>query len=73
MAASNENGTASPITDALIAKVMEQHPETTPRALARYFEAVHQELAPLCRELEIENRTLRELRASPTLKSSAKK
>lgn len=40
--------------NALISRVMANHPETTPAALARYFEAVHQELAPLARTLEEE-------------------
>lgn len=33
---------------------MHQYPGETPRALARYYEAVHQELAPLARQLESE-------------------
>lgn len=44
----------SPRTDLLIAQVMEKYPGQTPAAQARYFEAVHQEIAPLCRELERE-------------------
>jgi hypothetical protein len=52
--------TDTPITDALIAQVMAEHPGETPRAMAKYFDAVHQELAPLCRRFEIENRFLRE-------------
>lgn len=35
-----------------IQRVMSEHPGESPTALARYFEAVHQELAPLARELE---------------------
>lgn len=46
--------------DALIERVMQQHPGDTPRSLARYFETVHQELAPLARELEAENLRMRE-------------
>lgn len=46
--------------DALIERVASQHPGQSPAALARYFEAVHQELAPLARSLEAENRRMRE-------------
>jgi len=46
--------------DALIERVLMQHPSNSPGALARYFEAVHQELAPLARELEAENLRMRE-------------
>lgn len=46
--------------DQLIQRVMEEHPGQSASAQARYFEAVHQELAPLARELEAENRRLRE-------------
>ena len=35
-----------------IQRVMIEHPGDSPKALALYFEAVHQELAPLARELE---------------------
>lgn len=45
--------------DALIERVLAQHPSNSPGAVARYFEAVHQELAPLARELEDENRLMR--------------
>lgn len=38
--------------DALIARVEAEHPGTGPTAMARYYEAVHQELAPLARALE---------------------
>jgi hypothetical protein len=44
----------SPRVDACIAEVMACHPGTSPAAQARYFEAVHQELAPLARQLELE-------------------
>lgn len=60
--------TTSPRTDDLIAKVMREYPGDTPRALAKYFEAVHQELAPLCRELEAENLALRDAMCHPKLK-----
>lgn len=46
--------------DALIERVASQHPGQSPAALARYFEAVHQELAPLARSLEAENQRMRE-------------
>ena len=49
----------TPQVDACIQAVMAQHPGQTPRALAVYFEAVHQELAPLARRLETENAQLR--------------
>lgn len=45
--------------DALIQRVMAAHPGTTPAALRKYFDAVHQELAPLARALEAENDQLR--------------
>lgn len=44
--------TNSPKTDALIDEVMTRFPGTSPSASARYFEAVHQELAPFARNLE---------------------
>lgn len=44
----------------LIERVLAEHPTTTPKAMAVYFEAVHQELAPLARALELENDRLRE-------------
>lgn len=37
---------------------MHQYPGETPRALARYYEAVHQELAPLARQLEGEGQEM---------------
>lgn len=40
--------------ETLIEKVMAEHPRETPRAIARYYEAVHRELAPLARDLERE-------------------
>jgi hypothetical protein len=43
---------SAPRVEACIQEVMREHPGETPAALARYFEAVHQELAPLARELE---------------------
>jgi len=48
---------ASPRVEACIEEVIRQHPGTTPSAQARYFEAVHQELAPLARQLEVELNT----------------
>ena len=58
----------APLVEACIHRVMKKYPGQSPAALARYFEAVHQELAPLARELERENRQLREqlgFRAKP--------
>lgn len=52
--------TQTPLVDGCIDACMAQHPGQTPRALAVYFEAVHQELAPLARQLETENAQLRE-------------
>lgn len=47
--------------ETLIERVIAEHPDTTtPKKLAAYFEAVHQELAPLARALEAENATLRQ-------------
>ena len=51
----------SPRVDALIERVMEQHPGVSASAQARYYEEVHQELAPLARDLERENDRLRAL------------
>lgn len=45
--------------EALISKVMAEHPSKTQAAQHDYFEAVHQQLAPLARELERENEALR--------------
>lgn len=42
----------SPRVDALIERVMQAHPGFGVSAQARYYEAVHQELAPLARDLE---------------------
>lgn len=42
----------SPRVDALIERVMQKHPGFGVSAQARYYEAVHQELAPLARDLE---------------------
>lgn len=44
--------TDTPITEALIAKVMAQYPGVSKMAEARYYEEVHQELAPLARAFE---------------------
>lgn len=51
--------TGAPRVEAVIAETMKRFPGESKAALARYFEAVHQELAPLARELERENRALR--------------
>lgn len=45
----------TPRVEAVINAVVEQHPGIGPAAQLRYFEAVHQELAPLARDLEREN------------------
>ena len=47
--------TRTPRTEDVIDAVMKRFPGETKAAQARYFEAVHQELAPLARELEVEN------------------
>ena len=48
--------------DTLIDRVMAEHPRhTTIASQLKYFEAVHQELAPLARALEAENVELRAL------------
>ncbi len=49
----------APRVEACIQACMEKYPRTSPKALAVYFEAVHQELAPLARQLEHENAQLR--------------
>lgn len=51
----------TPRVEAVIDKVMAEHPGRgfTATAMAMYYEAVHQELAPLARELERENTMLR--------------
>lgn len=46
--------------EALIERVMAAHPGQSPKQLAAYFEAVHQELAPLARALEQDNESLRQ-------------
>ncbi|WP_186058925.1 hypothetical protein [Burkholderia gladioli] len=49
----------SPRVDELIAGVMKRFPGQSRAAQARYFEEVHQHLAPLARELEAEVAQLR--------------
>ncbi len=44
----------TPRVEACIDAVMKVYPGTTKAAQARYYEAVHQELAPLARRLELE-------------------
>lgn len=56
--------------DRCISGVMAKYNGTGQAALARFFEAVHQELAPLARELERQNAELRNQLASPRLKSA---
>lgn len=48
----------SEYVDQLIARIMRKYPGESPSALNRFFEAVHQELAPLARRLERENAEL---------------
>jgi hypothetical protein len=48
----------SPRVDALIERMMQKYPGFSASAQARYYEAVHQELAPLARDLEAENARL---------------
>lgn len=43
---------AYPRTTRCIEAVMQRHPGQTPKALARYYEAAHQEIAPLARQME---------------------
>jgi hypothetical protein len=50
----------TPRVEAVIDAVMKRYPGSSKAALARYFEAVHQELAPLARLLERELREARE-------------
>ena len=54
-------GHDTPRVDALIAKVMADFPAHTAHAEARYYDEVHQHLAPLARALERENVGLRAL------------
>ena len=52
-----------------ISGVMNRYNGFGQAALARYYEAVHQELAPLARELEKQNNSLREQLAEPRIVS----
>ena len=53
--------------DALIDRVMKQFPGVSALAQARYYEEVHQELAPLAREIELQrDRLLEALRHCAT-------
>lgn len=62
-ASSSGAGKATPIiaprVEAVINAVMERHPGMGPAAQLRYYEAVHQELGPLARNLEHESATQR--------------
>lgn len=59
----------APRVEACIEAVMTKHPTIGGRADMRYFEAVHQELAPLARELEREvARLTEELREGDALR-----
>ncbi|WP_213308291.1 hypothetical protein [Paraburkholderia sacchari] len=52
--------TTTPRVEAVIDAMCARFPGASKASQNRYFEAVHQELAPLARELERENRLLRE-------------
>lgn len=52
--------TTTPRVEAVIDAMCARFPGASKASQNRYFEAVHQELAPLARELERENRALRE-------------
>ena len=56
----DEIDTGAPRVEACINAVMKRYPGESKAALARYFEAVHQELGPLARDLERQNAALRE-------------
>lgn len=58
------------LVDRCINGVMAKYNGTGQAALARFFEAVHQELAPLARELERQNTELRNQISAPRLKSA---
>ena len=45
----------------LIERVSNEHPSNGRKALATYYEAVHQELAPLARQLEVDRDKLLEM------------
>ena len=49
----------APRVEECIARMMKRFPSVSAAAQARYYEEVHQELAPLARELERENIALR--------------
>ena len=49
----------TPRVEECIGAVMARHHGTSERAMGKYFEEVHQHLAPLARELERENAMLR--------------
>ena len=50
----------TPRVEECIGAIMARHPGTSERALCKYFEEVHQVLAPLARDLERENVMLRQ-------------
>lgn len=52
-------GHGTPRVEALIDRVMAQYKGISPASQAKYYEEVHQHLAPLARELERENVRLR--------------
>lgn len=49
----------TPRVEAVIDKVMAEYPGLSVRAQAKFYEEVHQELAPLSRQLERENAKMR--------------
>lgn len=54
-------GLDAPQVEALIDEAMAKNPRHTARGQARYYEEIHQHLAPLARDLERENVRLRKL------------
>lgn len=54
----NDPESITPEVDALIKSVMKQHPGVSYMAQAVYYEAVHQELAPMARKLERQRNAL---------------
>ena len=48
------SATKTPLTDSLIESVLKKHPGHSKQSQNVYYEAVHQELAPLARKLELE-------------------
>src|ERR1700712_5427214 len=57
----------TPRVEAVIQKAMGKHPPMGMAATAAYYEAVHQELAPLARELERELVRVARVRSVPPI------